>query len=435
MNLQTRRSFLATASTAAFPFILPSGIRAAETKPNNLITMAFIGMGPQNRQTMQNFLGMPVKVLAVCDVDTNRRNDAVNRVKKFHEENPAKGAFACKGYNDFREIMARNDIDAVCVGTPDHWHALITLAALESGKDVYCEKPLTHNIREALAVMKSAKRNNRVVQTGSQQRSMSEFRVACELIHNGVIGKIQRVVCKVGPPARPCDLTEEPMEPGLDWNLWLGPAAKRPYNSVLSPRGVHGGFPDWRSYAEFGGGQICDFGAHHFDIAQWGLGMDQTSPVEVRPPDDKEALTGAVITYENGVTVTQSDGKDLKTGGLRFYGSDGEIEVDRGSFEITHDGETINHFGRAEQLYLSDAKIRFPRNPSHAHDFLARIADRKRTVASEIEGGHTAIFCHLVNLAYYHRKTIKWDPRKMNFADPACDPKWLTREYRAPWKV
>jgi predicted dehydrogenase len=434
----TRRSFLKQAAAVATlsPFILPSRIHAAETGPNSLVNMAFIGMGLQGRILLGNFLGQNIKVVAVCDVDTTRREHALKIVQEFHTGNPGKGAFGCKSYADFREIIARKDIDAVCIATPDHWHALITLAALESGKDVYCEKPLTHNIHEAIEVMAAVKRHQRVLQTGSMQRSMSEFRIACELVRNGVIGKLERVTCKVGDPSRPCDLPEEPMEPGLDWDRWVGPAPMRPYNSALCPRGVFDSYPAWRSYVEFGGGAVCDFGAHHFDIAQWGLGMDESGPVEVRPPAKADALSGAVMVYANGVTVTQTGGGNgMRFGGLRFYGTDGEVEVDRGSFELVRGKETMIQAARAEKEYLTDAKIRLYHSKSHYADFLERVADRKRPVASEVVGAHTAICCHLINLAYAHRKTIKWDPAKLAFTDPSCDAGWLTRNYRAPWKA
>jgi predicted dehydrogenase len=434
----TRRSFLTrmAAASAVSPFILPMHIRAAETAPNSLINMAFIGMGLQNRSLLSNFLCYKIKAIAVCDVDTTRREHALKMVRDFHTEHPEKGAFACTAIGDFREIIARKDIDAVCIATPDHWHGYITVAALESGKDVYCEKPLTHNIHEALAVMEAVKRHKRVLQTGSMQRSMHEFRVACELVRNGVIGKIERVTCQVGKPGRPCDLPEESLEPGLDWERWIGPAPMRPYNSTLSPRGVFNSYPDWRSFSEFGGGAVCDFGAHHFDIAQWGLGMDESGPIEVRPPDGAEATCGAVMVYANGVMVTQTAGAVGKRfGGVRFYGSEGEVGVDRGSFELIRGTETINHSVLAEKAYLAEPKLRLCRSKSHVGDFLERIVDRKRPIASEVEGAHTAICCHLMNLAYACRKTIKWDPLKRAFNDPSCDPAWLTRNYREPWKV
>ncbi|HIG29763.1 MAG TPA: Gfo/Idh/MocA family oxidoreductase [Verrucomicrobiales bacterium] len=435
---RTRRSFIAQLGTAAAasPFILPSHLSADQAVPSKLINMAFIGMGIQNRGLMKNFLQRPVKVLAVCDVDRNRREHARKMVETFHKEHSEKGAFACKSYADFQEVLALKDVDAVCIATPDHWHALITIAALKAGKDIYCEKPLTHNIQEAITVMATVKETGRVLQTGSMQRSMLEFRVACELVRNGLIGRLERVTCKVGDPGRPCDLGEEEAGPGVDWDRWLGPAPRRPYHSVLCPREVHRHFPAWRRYSEYGGGAICDFGAHHFDIAQWGLGMDDSGPVEVRPPEKEDALRGAVMVYQNGVTVEQSDGEGMRYGGVRFYGTEGDVEVDRGSFRLVHDGKEYRSAGQAEKLFLAEAKVKLYRNPkSHPDDFLARVADRKRPCTSEIEGGHTAICCHLVNLAYAHRKIIKWDPSKKIFTDPSCDKAWLTRDYRAPWKV
>ncbi len=433
----SRRSFVQrmAAATMAAPFILPSHLWAAEAEPSKLINLALIGMGKQNHDLLGNFLFRKVKVVAVCDVDKNRRENAVKMVEKFHAEHPERGAAACQAYADFQEVLARKDVDAVCIATPDHWHALITLAALKAGKDVYCEKPLTHNIHEAIEVLAAVKRHGRVLQTGSMQRSMGEFRIACELVRNGVIGKISHVTCKVGEPGRPCDLPEEALEPGLDWDRWVGPAPLRPYNSVLSPRGVHDHYPNWRAFSEFGGGGICDFGAHHFDIAQWGLDMDESGPVEVRPTEKADAVRGAVMVYANGITVTQTAGENMKFGGIKFYGADGEVEVDRGSFTMTHGGETLDHAGQAEKKYLADAKVRLYRSSSHTDDFLARLADRKRPVTSEVEGCHTAIVCHLVNLAYYHRQAIKWNPAKMAFAAANCDASWMTRNYRAPWKV
>ncbi len=303
-----RRSFLKITAISAAPFILPVKIWAAETKPNDRIVMGFIGVGKQNRYLLSNFLAFKqARVVAVCDVDTTRRNSAQKMVNDFYTNRPELGSADCQAYNDFREIIARKDIDAVCIATPDHWHAIPTIAALQSGKDVYCEKPLTHNIHESIAVMDAVKANNRVLQTGSMQRSMREFRVACELVRNGAIRKIDHVDCSFGPPGIPCDLPEEPMEPGLNWDMWIGPGPMRPYNSVLSPRGVHDHFPDWRKYKEYGGGAVCDWGAHHVDIAQWGLGKDDSGPTEVHPPDDPKAMKGAVLHYKNGVRVIHGD--------------------------------------------------------------------------------------------------------------------------------
>jgi predicted dehydrogenase len=438
-----RRDFIKSATVASLPLVLPSSIWGAETPPNSRLGMGFIGMGKQSRGLLASFLQENVQVLAVCDVDTTRREDARARVDKYYQENPAKGSAGCKAYVDFRELVARKDIDLVCIATPDHWHAITTLAALRSGKDVYCEKPLTHNIHEAIEVMKAVDANKRVLQTGSMQRSSKEFRVACELVLNGAIGKVQRVECQFGDPAVPYDLKEDVMEPGLDWDMWLGPAPKSVYNSELSPRGMHDHYPNWRRYREYGGGMVTDWGAHHLDIAQWGLGMDNSGPVEVRPPQVQGAKRGAVLVYGNGVTVTHADGF-----GVDFFGTEGEVQVNRGKFTFSRNGERIAWFTssddgtsceaqvqKAEQGFLKDAKIKLYASRNHVIDFLNRVKDRQKPITSEQVGGRSAICCHLMNQAYYHHAKMLWDPAKLAFVGNTGDPKWLTRDYRAPWGV
>jgi predicted dehydrogenase len=295
--------------------------------------------------------------------------------------------------------------------------------------------------------MATTKKTGRVLQTGSMQRSSKEFRIACELVQNGVVGKIKAVECQFGDPARPCDLKEEPMEPGLDWDRWCGPAPLRPYNSVLSPRGIHKGFPNWRSYKEYGGGMVCDWGAHHLDIAQWGLGMDEGGPVEVRPPEKDDARRGCTLVYANGVTVTHAEIKDRF--GVRFIGEDGEVLVHRGKFRLIIKGETVADFldkdkspgtscdrevVKSEKRFLADAKVKLCTNKGHIPDFLDCVATRKKPITSEIVGGHTAICCHLMNLSYWHRKVMKWDPAKNAFVGGAGDPAWLVSSRREEWK-
>jgi len=439
-----RRSFLKklTAVSAA-PLISSSCVRLVEKKPSDRIVMGFIGMGIQNRGLLRQFLQhKKCRVVAVCDVDTTRREHAQQWVNRFYRDKPELGSADCAAYNDFRELIARDDINAVCIATPDHWHAIPTIAALQTGKDVYCEKPLTHNIHEAIEVMNAVKENRRVLQTGSMQRSSQEFRVACELVRNGAIGKIDRVECSFGPPGKPCDLPEEPMEPGLDWNMWIGPAQMRPYSSVLSPRGLHDHFPDWRSYKEFGGGMVCDWGAHHLDIAQWGLGMDESGPVEVRPPDDPNAQNGAVLVYDNGVKVIHVSGF-----GAEFFGSDGEVRVNRGRIEFYLDGKKVAGYNReeggslqstlrfVEKEFLSNAKIKLYRSTNHVRDFVDCVRARTRPITNEEVGGRSAICCHLMNQAYYNHAVIKWEPKQMRFARGSGKPEWLTRDYRSPWSV
>lgn len=436
----TRRLFLKTAAVA--PIIIPSAVWAAETSPNDRITVGFIGMGRQSRGLLDMFMPRS-QVVAVCDVDTTRRNDTQKKVNEFYTRYPQYGSAGCKAYVNFEEVLARDDIDAVCIATPDHWHVTMIMAALRAGKDVYCEKPLTHDIAESVAVMKEVDRRRRILQTGSMQRSSREFRVACELARNGAIGNISRIECSFGDPARPCDLGKEEMEPGLDWNGWVGPGPMRPYSSVLSPRGIHNHFPDWRLFKEYGGGMVCDWGAHHIDIAQWAMGTDDSGPVKVIPPTDKNAKRGTRLVYANGTEVVHKDGF-----GVHMFGADGEILVNRGKFCFVRDGQTISKFtkredggslesklAKVEQEYLKDAKVRLYKvTDSHVDDFLRCMKSRKKPITHEGVGARSAICCHLMNLAYWHDETIKWDPEKCAFRDGTGNVKWLTgsrRDYKA----
>jgi predicted dehydrogenase len=430
----TRRNFIKTVASPviAVPLILPSRLWAFP--PGKRITMGFVGMGKQSQYLLTKFMPL-AQVLAVCDVDTTRRTDGQQRVIKFYTDNKDKGAADCRAYNDYRELMERKDIDTVCIATPDHWHALPVMLSLEKGKDVYCEKPLTHNIQEAIDIIQAVDEHKRVLQTGSMQRSSKEFRIACELVRNGCIGKIDHVECSFGGPPKPCDLGEEPVEPGLDWNMWLGPAPLRPYNSILSPRGVHNHYPLWRSYKEYGTGDVGDWGAHHLDIAQWGLGMDDSGPVEVRFIGNEAALV-----YSNGITVIQK-----KSGfGIHFFGSDGEVMVNRGTFKVIVKGQTIASYTgseskdtncqaeveKAELLLLKDARIKLYESKSHYEDFLSCVVSRKKPVASEQIGGRTVICCHLINKLYFHNATMKWDPTRFCFTEGTGNPTWLTENKR-----
>ncbi|MBI2946166.1 MAG: Gfo/Idh/MocA family oxidoreductase [Verrucomicrobia bacterium] len=434
----TRRQFLrsTTAFTLAAPLILPTRVWSAEKSPNDRITMGFIGLGKQNRGLMSDFLRRKeTQVVAVCEVDTTRREQAKKTVEEFYSKQGNQGAYkGCAGYVDFRELLNRRDIDAVVIATPDHWHALITIAAAKAGKDIYCEKPLCQSIHEARAMVKAVRKNKRIFQTGSMQRSSKEFRTACELVRNGRIGKITAVQVGVGGPPKWCDLPGETEEPGLDWNLWLGPALLRPYNSVLSPRGVHDHFPAWRNYREYGGGGVTDWGAHHFDIAQWGLGMDESGPVEIIPADDPKANHGVRLKYANGIEVLHDMGN-----GVRFIGTEGKILVNRGKFELTL-GETkkadsTKQLDEVIKEYLTDAKVRLYKSDDHKGDFLAAIRSRKPPICDVEVGARTVTVCHLVNLAYFNRQPMKWDPAKEKFVSGAGDKKWLDVPYRDPWKL
>jgi predicted dehydrogenase len=437
----SRRRFLVQASVlASAPFILP-----AWSKPmplSNRIALGCIGLGVQGRGLMNGFLERDeVQVVAVCDVDTNRREDGRKRVDTYYGQRAGHDTYrSCLMFEDFRELVSRPDIDAVVIATPDHWHALVSIAAAKAGKDIYCEKPLAKSIHEARAMVKAARKHHRVFQVGSMQRSMREFRVACELVRNGLLGKIDHVNVAVGGPAIPCDLSEEAAEPGLNWERWLGPAAERPYNSVLSPRGVHTNYPNWRHYREYGGGGVTDFGAHQFDIAQWGLGMDDSGPQSIIPPDDwQTAQHGVRMRYANGIELNHPAGHNDVT----FVGSDGVVNVDRGRIAVTIGGRTVekgenglrDQLDRIEKEFLAQAKVRLYRSKDHQGDWLAAIRTRKKPICDVEIGARTAAVCNLVNLAYYHGKPMKWSPAREKFTHGTGDPSWLDVPHRGPWEI
>ena len=425
-NQVTRRQFLklTSAATLSAPFILSfAGAATGQRGPNDRITLGFIGTGKQGRGLLNNFLTMPnSQVVAVCDVDTTRRVHHRKIVEEFYSIKGNTEFKGCAEFEDFRDLIARKDIDAVVIATPDHWHAYIAIAACNAGKDVYCEKPLSLTIHEARAMVNAARKNDRVFQTGSMQRSSSEFRKACELVRNGRLGKIKQVIVDVGPPSVPCDLPEETMEPGLNWDRWLGPAPTRPYNSVLSPRGVHDHFPNWRNYREYSGGMMTDWGAHHFDIAQWGLGMDDSGPVEIIPPEDPKATKGLRYLYANGVEMIHGD-----SGGVLFIGTEGKILVNRGKFEATPASIGTEP--------LDDKAIRLYKSNHHIVDFMECVRSRKKPICDVEIGCRSVTVCHLGNLAYWNHRRLKWDPIKERFIGDEEANKWLDRPKRGPWKV
>lgn len=417
----TRRQFMQAAAIAgvAAPAMISRSALGDDQQAaaSERITLGFIGMGKMNLGHLSRFLGMSdVQVVAVCDVDTTRREHAQQRVNAHY------GQETCEAYVDFGELLARHDIDGVVIATPDHWHAIPVIEACRAGKDIYCEKPLSLTIHEAKAMLDAVRKYERVFQTGSQQRSSHEFWLACSLVRSGRIGDVRTVNVNVGSPSKWCDLPEEDMEPGLDWDRWLGPAPERPYNSVLSPRGVHDHFPDWRSYREYSGGMMTDWGAHHFDIAQWALGMDQSGPVEIIPPDDPNAERGVRYIYANGVEVVHGPG-----GGVQFVGTNGEITVNRGKLE-SNPGEII-------QEPLGERDVVLERSPGHQQDWIDCIRSRKRPLCDIEIGARSVTVCHLGNLAYWNRRRLQWDPARWEFIDDEEANTWRDRERRDPWQL
>lgn len=429
----SRRDFVATVGLAGaaigsgigFPSAAPSEKRAGRrVAPSDRITVAIIGCGKMaNDYHIPELLNQPdVQVVAVCEVDEKRRAHAQKRINDHYAS--AKQDFrGCDAYDFFREVLSRDDIDAVCIATPDHWHATPLIEACKAGKDVYCEKPLTLTIAEAQRCVEAARKHKRIVQTGSQQRSnvFGPFREAVEIIRSGRLGKIHRVTVGVGEPSKFCDLPEEELEPGLQWDLWLGQAPLRPYNAILSPRGVHNHFPAWRSYREYSGGGHTDMGAHHYDIAHWALDLDKSGPVEILPPDDEKATSGVRFKYAEGVEIEHGG-----PSGCVFFGENGTLHIDRGV--LTSDPEEI------VKTPLGENDVHLPVSPGHHRNWLDCIKSRELPVADVEKGARTVTLIHLGNLAYWEHKKFGWDPQKWTFANPA-DKAHLDRPRRDPWKL
>ena len=421
----SRRMFLKSSAAIAPAIVSASALGGPDrTRPSDRINVAMIGCGKMaNDYHLPQLLAQSdVQVVAVCEVDQKRREQAKGRVEAKYSS--AKTDYkGCDAYVDFRQIIERSDIDAVCIATPDHWHAIPLIEACKAGKDVYCEKPLTLTIEEARRCVEAARKYKRIVQTGSQQRSnvFGPFREAVEIIRSGRLGKIHRVTVGVGAPSVPCDLPEEELEPNLAWDMWLGQAPLRPYSSVLSPRGVHNHFPAWRNYREYSGGGHTDMGAHHYDIAQWALEMDQSGPIEIIPPDDPQATSGVRFIYASGVEMIHGG-----PSGCTFHGERGTLHIDRG--QLTSDPEDI------VKTPLGEDDVHLPKSPGHHRNWLDCIKSREAPVAEGEKGARTASIIHLGNLAYWNQKSLKWNPQQWEFTDPA-DNHLLDRQRRDPWQL
>jgi predicted dehydrogenase len=423
MNLSRRTFNSAIAATAILgPTLNTSTARAAAGERINL---AFIGVGTMGRGHIGRFLGHnDVQVVAVCDVVKERAESAKATIERKYAEAMKSGNYkGCDTYNDFREVLARNDIDAVVIATPDHWHALACVAAAHAKKDIYCEKPLTHTISQGAKIVEAVRHNKVVFQTGSQQRSEfgGKFRTAVEYIRNGRIGKVKTVRVGVGGPAVPCDLPKQETPAGTDWNLWLGPAPQRGYNEVLCPKGVHKHFPAWRNYREYAGGALADMGAHHFDIAQWALNMDGSGPVSIEPPTDGKN-TGLRFVYANGVEMYHGG-----PSGCTFEGTEGTIYVDRNKLESTP--------GKILEEPLTDKDQRVYQSNDHARNWLDCIASRKDPICTAEIGASSAAVCHLGQIGYELKRALKWNPDKKQFVGDDEANARLAFDMREPWKL
>lgn len=434
----SRRQFLtgsiAGLAAASVPAWLATGAEASELDKlsfhsrkigaNDTINVGVIGPGGSRggfRQGLNDTRAISrvkgTKIVAACDVDALHLKEACDT---FGPD--------CKGYKDFRDLLARKDIDAVVIGTPDHWHTYIASAAMKSGKDVYCEKPLTLTIGEGKKLVQVWKETKRVFQTGSQQRSDGRFRQACELVRNGRIGQIKRVETRLptGPTGGPFGVKPVPGE--FDWDMWLGPA----YWTEYVTERTHGNFRWWLEYS---GGMMTDWGAHHNDIAQWGLGVDRSGPVRIeatgKAPDpgfncyntfpefDVEYL------YPGGITLHATNKGE---NGVRFEGDEGWVFVSRGRIEAS-DQKLL------EEPLPKDA-IKLYESNNHAQNFVDCIRSRKQPICDAEIGHRSVSVCHLGNISLrLGGRRLHWDPAKEEFINDPEANAYLNRGRRPQWAI
>jgi predicted dehydrogenase len=413
-----RRQFLkaaaATSALAYAPLFVPSRAFGASER----VVTGHIGVGGRGKENLKNFL---TNAAAVCDVDQRHAAAAAKLVAEKGNQ--------CEVFSDYRRLLDRKDIDAVVISTPDHWHALTTIHACQAGKDVYCEKPLSLTIVEGRKMVEAARAGNRIVQTGSQQRSAPEFRRACELVRNGALGKLQSIL--VGIPK--CNHAGQPVpdsEPpsGFDYDFWLGPAPQRPYNE----KRVHYYF---RFFWDYSGGQMTNFGAHHLDIAQWALGMDASGPVAVEGTGEFHPQKWHEVTEKCRVTHTYAGGTKVIVGqeqagipvGVTFVGDKGKLFVNRG--KLTAEPKELADY------QLKDGDVRLYESRDHYQNFLACIKSREKPIC-DVEIGHrSATVCHLGNIAIRLGRKLAWDPDKEQFVGDDEANRWLSRPYRSPWAL
>lgn len=431
MSPTSRRTFIRTGALLAAGTPLISQTVWASTgrsAPSDRITIGVIGYGRMARGLTGHLMNQPdTQVVAVCDVADVRLRDGQRQVNEFYAGHSDSGSYeGCAAYVDFREVLARDDIDAVVIATPDHWHAIPALMAARSGKHIYCEKPLCHSIREGRVIADTVRRHGVIFQTGSQQRSEYEgrFRKAAELVRNDRIGKVHTIRIGVGKPPVLCDLPAERVPDGIDWDMWLGPAPWRPFNRVLCPTDIHSHFPDWRLYSEYAGGLMADWGTHHYDIAQWALGMDDSGPVGIHPPVF-DLIGGLSFTYADGVRMFHGNDRNAIT----FQGSDGEIAVARGFIESDRP-EILR-----EPIGSGEVRLYDPELDDHKRNWLDCIRSGKRPVADAEVGHRSHTICALANIGYLLRRNLQWDPRSEQFVDDPEANRYLDVVRRHPWTL
>ncbi len=424
---KSRRKFLTDAAKATLAFtIVPRFVLGGKgyLPPGDRINLGFIGTGKQGRGLLNSFADK-AQIVAAADVDAKKLALFQSLTEKKYAAATDKTSYkGFKGYANFAELLTRKDIDAVVIATPDHWHAVATVMSANAGKHVYCEKPLGHSVEEGRAMVNATKNNKVILQTGSMQRSWKNFRIACELVRNGYIGNIKEVLVCVGDPSKPYDLAEQTVPAELNWNAWVGPAPFKSFNAELSPPVEKDIFPNWRLYKEYGGGMVSDWGAHMFDIAQWGLGMDKTGPVKFLPPDGS-AMKGLVMIYENGIQLKHEDfGRGY---GVRFVGEKGKIDISR-DFLDSDPANIVTAAIKPNEIHLYNS-------PDHYYDFLNAVKSGKQPICDAETGHRTSSVCCLGNIAYWLRSPLVWDPVKEQITNNAEANQLVKANIHGNWKL
>ncbi|NLF69083.1 MAG: Gfo/Idh/MocA family oxidoreductase [Candidatus Anammoximicrobium sp.] len=461
MRSLSRRTFLkksvaALGTAAVAPYVVPASVFGAHA-PSNRIAVGFIGNGNQSTIDLPAFLQQEdVQVVAVCDVNTASygyktpqqflgRKPAQDKVNAFYAEKQGAGQYrGCDAYTDFRDVLARRDIDAVAIVVPDHWHGLMVVMAAEAGKDMYCEKPLSLTVRQGQAMVKAVRKHQRILQTGSHYRSSPANRFACELVRNGRIGKVERIITQVaennavdpGPGWQPMPVPE-----GFDYEMWLGPAPQAPYHL---DRCLY----RFRFILDYSGGQTTNFGCHSNDIAQWGLGMDRSGPVEFEDTGAEWPAPGGLFTTATKVSfrARYANGTELicqtaKPGfGTRFEGTEGWVEFGyRGvktspeSLQTTRIGPREIHLPVSNPARQEDSSRNYI--PDHVRNFIDGVKSRQDPIESVEVGHSTATLCHVANIAMKLRRKLRWDPAAEQFVGDDEANALLGRPMREPWTL
>ena len=438
-NMVTRRQFLKGSAVAAAGFLVPTIVPASvfgADAPSNRITIGFVGVGRMGSGDMRELLGFKeVQIIAVCDLDSKRVRNAQKTVEAHYAKQSAAGTYkGCATFGDYRDLVVRDDIDAVCVVTPDHWHALPSIAAAKAGKDIFLQKPLTLTIREGRVLSDTVRRYNRIFQVGSQQRSDARFHQACELVRNGRVGKLHTVKVGFGTDPGTDPTPPMPVPDNLNYDMWLGQAPWAAYTEKRVHPQKDYGRPGWLRISDYGAGMITGWGAHHNDIAQWGMGTEYTGPVEIEgqaefPRDglwDVHGDFSIEYTYANGVKVICADNKKNKQG-VVFEGSEGWVYVRRGFIDANPKSLLTSTIGPNEiHLYKSN---------NHKANWLECIKSRAETIAPAEIGHRSCTVCLLGDIAMRLDRKLRWNPDIEQFIGDDEANKMLWRPMQSPWTL